>query len=470
MCISFFSKAQERQDVVRQKLQLSIDAQSNMITHIPGWSKIENKEGKFWKQSNLDSTVSYLPCCPDDGFQSLQTFKFTLEGETFYLLSIIYDSRHQRVFAFKSSSLQDLQNVIDKANGQAYYALPIEYCEYFTKSEDLISFNPESFIKKNKSMIRLLLTGSSEYLFDNWCKNCYIFQLQSQILKGEKIIRFDIIPWENGSTHPTKNFTTLENNYFELNENSFENLFRFSPYKDSSIGNNESLNSPNNAKYDGEYKDGKMSGQGKCIWSNGTKYVGEFKDGLICGRGTKTWSNGDKCECDWKDNLRNGQGTFIWSNGDKYEGEWKNDMRNGQGTYTWLDGTEYIGEWKDNERTVGKFSISDKSTGCKFLINPPYEVSSIKWNGTCDNGYLSGYGKLDAYNSDSTLYFTYTGNTLNGRFNGMGTKNDLKYSLKYVGEWKDGLYNGQGTLYIGNKSKKSGTWVKGKLSAGKSSS
>ena len=231
VCIPFFAKAQDRQNEVRQKLQLSIDSISNAMTHVSGWSKMENTEGKFWKQSDLKSSTSYLPCCPDDGFQSLQTFKFTLEGEIFYLLSLKTGRGNQRIFAFKNTSLQDLQNVINNADGKSYYALPIEVCDYLTTPEEVNSFDPKSFILNRKSMIRLLLTGVSEYLSDNFCKGCNIFIIKSQILNGEKIIRFDVLPWGNSRNGPTNHgFTTIENDYYELKEADFNNLFKYSKY------------------------------------------------------------------------------------------------------------------------------------------------------------------------------------------------------------------------------------------------
>ena len=156
---SFYSYGQDRVDEKRQQLQISMDAQSEKLTNIPGWSHFENQEGKFWKQSDPTSKKSYLPCCPDAGFESLQLFKFTLEGKTFYLMHVKYDFETMRVFAFTSSSIEKLKSMCNLAPGETYKALPIEDCEYYTKESDTpFSFDPEEVIK-NKEMIRLLLTG-----------------------------------------------------------------------------------------------------------------------------------------------------------------------------------------------------------------------------------------------------------------------------------------------------------------------
>jgi len=254
--ISFFhSYGQERVDEKRPKLQISMDAQSEKLANISGWSRIENKEGKFWEQSDQTSNRSYLPCCPDAGFESLQLFKFTLEGKIFYFLNVKYDSTRMRVFAFTNNSLEQLKKIINAADGQSYKALPIEDCEYYTKVFEVpFSFDPEEVIK-NKEMIKLLLLGEGSDSTSNSCKGESFFNINSQVLKGEKIVRFNIVPlhirkklvkvfdpdnkyrinpreewdWVNNDLSGD---TTLPitNNYFELKKNDFDKLFSLSPY------------------------------------------------------------------------------------------------------------------------------------------------------------------------------------------------------------------------------------------------
>lgn len=238
---SFISNGQERQNEARKKLQWSLDAQSEKLENIPGWSMIENKEGKFWKQS-----VSDLPCCPNEAFQYVQTYKFTLEGQIFYLLTIKYDNHYFRTFAFKGSSLKRLEDIINAADGKTYNALEIEYCEIYIDINSEVLFNPELAIQ-NKVMIRSLLLGEDPpNVFGNGgCKGNYFFKINSQILKGEKIVRFNIIP-KDDSRKFQDNTLPPTNNYFELKKNDFEKLFKFNPYT--------STNKPNE-KYSDPYID-----------------------------------------------------------------------------------------------------------------------------------------------------------------------------------------------------------------------
>ena len=69
-----------------------------------------------------------------------------------------------------------------------------------------------------------------------------------------------------------------------------------------------------------------------------------------------TYANGDVYVGEWKDGSRHGQGTYTWTDGRKYVGESKDNKWNGQGTMTWPDGQKYVGEWADAKQSGhGKF-------------------------------------------------------------------------------------------------------------------
>lgn len=233
-CINFpvNSYSQERNDEARKKFSFSLDGQSEKLSTVTGWSQMENKDGKFWQHSESNAKKSYLPCCADGGFEYLQTFKFSLEGETFYLLVIKYEEGYFRTFAFKSSSLKKLLDIINAADGQAYNSPLIEFCQYYSASENE-HFNIETAIK-NKEMIRLLLTGQGSFLLSNSCKGSNIFGINSQVLKGDSIVRFVPLPWKESSNVTI--YTT--SNYFEVKKSDFLKLFNFNPYL-SETGSNK---------------------------------------------------------------------------------------------------------------------------------------------------------------------------------------------------------------------------------------
>lgn len=223
---SFHAQSQERADETRKQLSLSIDGQSEQIRKISGWSRIENQQGKFWKQSDTTAIQSYLPCCPEEtGFEHLQLFKFSVEGETCYLFQLSYKNDKMRLFASRASGLSELKSIVDKADGQSYNAVEIMFCQYIADKE-VQSFDPEEAIK-NKEMIRWLLLGKGDY-YSNDCKGARLFNIQSQVLKGETIVRFNILPWRGsqGNFPPV-----ITDNYFELKKKDFEKLYQFVPYE-----------------------------------------------------------------------------------------------------------------------------------------------------------------------------------------------------------------------------------------------
>jgi hypothetical protein len=78
----------------------------------------------------------------------------------------------------------------------------------------------------------------------------------------------------------------------------------------------------------------------------------------------------------------------------------------------------------------------------------------------------------DWTNCVGTYYFTeenqwkgniYVGEFKNGTFNGQGTYTFSKWGHKYIGEWKDGMRNGQGTLTLSDGERYVGNWKDGKL-------
>ena len=128
--------------------------------------------------------------------------------------------------------------------------------------------------------------------------------------------------------------------------------------------------------------------------------------------------------------------------------------------------------------------ISDKNSGCKCYTMTNVTTRSIKWDGACTDGYISGYGKCEVYEGD-ILTYTYNGNAVNGKFSGQGTQiyavgdkyiGEWKESKRsgrgtyyfkngniYIGEWREGSYNGQGTLTFANGEKYVGEWKNSKI-------
>jgi hypothetical protein len=146
-----------------------------------------------------------------------------------------------------------------------------------------------------------------------------------------------------------------------------------------------------------------------------------------------------------KGNCTNGQGTMSHPDAENYEGKWKGGKFNGQGNYTYPSGKNYVGEFKD-----GLFN------GQGTLIYTDGRVDRGVWEKgkfvkALDNIVSEGYAYGD------------TGTCIKGNCtNGQGT---MRYpdGIKYVGEFKDGYYNGQGIRTYPAGWVKRGVWEKGKL-------
>lgn len=125
----------------------------------------------------------------------------------------------------------------------------------------------------------------------------------------------------------------------------------------------------------------------------------------------------------------------------------------------------------------------DPATGCKTFNPNPVPNETIKFSGTCLDGYTNGWGTVQwfrdgiAGNAVSGIYVkgrssgkltvrypegaVYEGFLANGSRIGQGS---LTYASgnKYVGEWKDGKRNGQGVYNYADGSKYVGEYKDGK--------
>ena len=77
-----------------------------------------------------------------------------------------------------------------------------------------------------------LISGKGFYIIHS--RNDSIFKINSQILNGKSIVRFNYADF-NGS------FPNIEYCYFELPRSEFEKLFKFTPYENNNDADNKSL-------------------------------------------------------------------------------------------------------------------------------------------------------------------------------------------------------------------------------------
>jgi len=136
-------------------------------------------------------------------------------------------------------------------------------------------------------------------------------------------------------------------------------------------------------------------------------------------------------------------GTFTYSSGMKYVGEWRDDKYNGQGTL-FANGSTRQGIWADGviirSAIVQPQLVANQATN----VSPAQTIS---------------FGNLPACQGSNTSYWSncfgsktdpsgtkYVGEFKGGKRNGQGTF-IFANGNKYVGEWREDKYNGLGTIY-----------------------
>lgn len=262
-----------------------------------------------------------------------------------------------------------------------------------------------------------------------------------------------------------------------------------------------------NGTYVGQAEHNIPNGEGQWSAPDGSLYVGDWKNGLRNGTGTQYYPNGSiQYYGDWENDFYNGQGTFTDVDGSSYAGEWLkgkkhgngvsfrsdgsieykciwvNGVLNGWGTQYNSDGTIFFsGEWKDGKYVLSKDTISYKIGGYSgtyigLAFNGMPQEKGVfiyddgrKYDGEWKDGVMEGDGVL--YNHDGTIFFSgkwsdgkyilpegsisykvekkkgiYVGTLLNNIPFGHGTFT-MTDNSKYVGDWDNGIYNGNGVLY-----------------------
>lgn len=210
--------------------------------------------------------------------------------------------------------------------------------------------------------------------------------------------------------------------------------------------------------YDGQWENGKRSGRGLRVWPSGDRYDGMWKDDLWHGEGKFHSAGGEDYNGEWVACRREGWGTLSLPNGDLYEGSFKNDLYNGFGRLTTVSDC-YIGEFVDGLRHgKGQYRTADSCFDGEFVrdkMHGPGVLTLLKtgvvYEGCWNNDKLMGVGVYHTETGDSFL-----GTFVDGRKTGPGElllnmAGEPQNRQKYVGEFMNDKYHGQGELTIGTE-------------------
>ena len=242
--------------------------------------------------------------------------------------------------------------------------------------------------------------------------------------------------------------------------------------------------------YEGTIKNGKREGRGVLYYANGRRYEGEFHEGKLCGKGIYWISEEEYYEGDFAEGTYNGTGVFHYAPDDRngricYEGEWKDGNRHGQGKETRRSGKQiqvFEGTWVD-----GKMTGKGREIHLTDPYGKEYDEPKIIYEGMFVKGKKEGEGTLTTdYGTFEGIFakgerhkgtfrdlegHTLTGTWENGRFmEGYGyvwkpfvrgsfhSGIDSPEGWSYVGEWKGGMMNGEGTLTYRDGKNLTGIW------------
>ena len=136
-------------------------------------------------------------------------------------------------------------------------------------------------------------------------------------------------------------------------------------------------------------------------------------------------------------------GTFTYSSGMKYVGEWRDDKYNGQGALFYANGSTRQGIWADGviipSATVQPPLVANQVTN---ILSAQTSFGNLP---VCQGNDVSKWSNCFGTKTDPSGT-KYVGEFKGGKRNGQGTF-IFANGNKYVGEWREDKYNGLGTIY-----------------------
>lgn len=181
-------------------------------------------------------------------------------------------------------------------------------------------------------------------------------------------------------------------------------------------------------------------------FSNGTSYIGTSTLSSLTGNGEMVFRNGDIYNGSFEDGRRTGSGVYTWESGNVYDGDWLNDKMTGTGSFTFENGSTLFGQFEDNEFTTGSYNVENDFGSYTFSIKNGNPVGVLivlndgtSYNGDMDEDGLNGNALISYSNGDQ-----YDGSVSDGRKYGLGTYT-WESGASYTGSWSEDCMNGNGT-------------------------
>jgi len=232
--------------------------------------------------------------------------------------------------------------------------------------------------------------------------------------------------------------------------------------------------------YTGDFFNGLKNGKAKIVFQTGDIYEGNVTEGLISGQGKMLFKKGDIYEGHWENGKFDGIGTYRFRDGDIYEGDFLDGQFSGKGKLSRADGSYYDGNWFRNKKNGNGIAyLNGKKRLQHYNMNilvkdEIYVVSSIleskveKLSSVNETSNASGL-KIDCtsqYCHGVKGYYRYgDGSVYIGEFvDGIGQgEGECSYANgdKYIGGWKNHSPHGKGIMYFASGNTYTAFWDNG---------
>lgn len=240
----------------------------------------------------------------------------------------------------------------------------------------------------------------------------------------------------------------------------FESGAKYSgEFQNSQMSGQGILTFTNGDKYLGSFLNQYREGQGKFVFANGDEYLGKVKKNKFSGEGTMKYADGRIYEGNWEDNKPNGLGGIRFTDGARYEGMVKDGNPEGEGTMFYANQTKFSGKWKNGKPLKSSTETAVADTKPVKETKPSQEAvnQAVKKDvRNCNEQYCHNCQGEYTYTDGSK----FVGDFKSGYPEGQGT---MQYAAgdRYVGGWSNHSPHGEGVMYYKTGRVYGGVWEYG---------
>ncbi len=240
----------------------------------------------------------------------------------------------------------------------------------------------------------------------------------------------------------------------------FESGAKYSgEFQNSQMSGQGILTFTNGDKYLGSFLNQYREGQGKFVFANGDEYLGKVKKNKFSGEGTMKYANGRIYEGNWEDNKPNGLGGIRFTDGARYEGMVKDGNPEGEGTMFYANQTKFSGKWKNGKplKSTAETAVADAKPISETKPSQEAVNQAVKKDiRNCNEQYCHNCQGEYTYTDGSK----FVGDFKSGYPEGQGT---MQYVAgdRYVGGWSNHSPHGEGVMYYKTGRVYGGVWEYG---------